>query len=58
MPTAPPTREEAERRFRELLRGAELEEPDEILPHVDGLLCLWHEPKVAVVIDLEWEDAG
>ena len=48
-----PTRADAEQAFRELLRNAELTEPDEILPHEDGILCLWHAQKVAVVIDLE-----
>jgi hypothetical protein len=53
MPELPPTRENAERLMRRLLRDNDLPQPDEILPHEDGILCLWHEPKVAVVIDLE-----
>jgi hypothetical protein len=48
-----PTREDAERRIRELLRENDLPQPDEIVPHEDGILCLWHEQKVAVVIELE-----
>lgn len=39
--------------MRELLRAAEIPEPDEILPHDDGIVCLWHEQKLAVVVDLE-----
>jgi hypothetical protein len=53
MPELPPTRENAEHLMRRLLRENDLPQPDEILPHEDGILCLWHEPKVAVVIDLE-----
>ena len=49
-----PTREQAERAMRELLADHDLPEPDEILDHEDGgIVCLWHEPKVAVVVDLE-----
>lgn len=48
-----PTRENAEHLMRHLLRENDLPQPDEVLPHMDGgILCLWHEPKVAVVIDL------
>jgi hypothetical protein len=47
-------RDEAERAMRRLLREHELPEPDEILDHEDGgIVCLWHEPKVAIVVDLE-----
>jgi hypothetical protein len=49
-----PTREQAERAMRQLLADHDLPEPDEILDHEDGgIVCLWHEPKVAVVVDLE-----
>ena len=49
-----PSREQAERAMRQLLADHDLPEPDEILDHEDGgILCLWHEPKVAVVVDLE-----
>jgi hypothetical protein len=47
-------RDAAERAMRCLLREHELPEPDEILDHEDGgIVCLWHEPKVAIVVDLE-----
>jgi hypothetical protein len=49
-----PGRDEAERAMRHLLREHELPEPDEILDHEDGgIVCLWHEPKLAIVVDLE-----
>ena len=47
-------RDEAERAMRRLLREHELPEPDEILDHEDGgIVCLWHGPKVAIVVDPE-----
>jgi len=47
-------RDEAKRAMRLLLREHELPEPDEILDHEDGgIVCLWHGPKVAIVVDLE-----
>jgi hypothetical protein len=47
-------RDEAERAMRRLLREHALPEPDEILDHEDGgIVCLWHGPKVAIVVDLE-----
>jgi hypothetical protein len=47
-------RDEAERAMRRLLREHDLPEPDEILDHEDGgIVCLWHESKVVVVVDLE-----
>jgi hypothetical protein len=50
----PPTRVDAERAFLGLLREHDLPEPDEIRDHDDGgILCLWHEPKLAVIIGLE-----
>jgi hypothetical protein len=49
-----PSREQAERAMRQLLADHDLPEPDEILDHEDGgIVCLWHEPKVAVVVDLD-----
>jgi hypothetical protein len=37
--------------MRRLLAEASLPQPDEVLPHEDwGILCLSHEPKVAVII--------
>jgi hypothetical protein len=52
--TEPRTREGAERVMRRLLAENDLPEPDEIRDHEDGgIVCLWHGPKVAVVVDLE-----
>jgi hypothetical protein len=56
MPAPPPTRGEAEAAVRRLLSENSLPQPDEVLPHEDGgILCLWHETKVAVIIDLDEE---
>jgi uncharacterized protein YfaA (DUF2138 family) len=45
-------REEAERAMRRLLREHDLPEPDEILDHDDGgIVCLWHGPKLAIVVE-------
>jgi hypothetical protein len=53
-----PGRDEAERAMRCLLREHELPAPDEILDHEDGgIVCLWHEPKLAIVVDLERRSA-
>ena len=47
-------RDEAERAMRRLLREHDLPEPDEILDHEDGgIVCLWHGPKVAIVVGPE-----
>ena len=47
-------RDEAERAMRRLLRDHDLPEPDEILDHEEGgIVCLWHGPRVAIVVDLE-----
>ncbi len=52
MPTPFPGRDEAEATMRRLLTENSLPQPDEVLPHEDGgILCLWHEPKVVVIID-------
>jgi hypothetical protein len=40
--------------MRRVLREHDLPEPDEILDHEEGgIVCLWHGPKVAIVVDLE-----
>jgi hypothetical protein len=40
--------------MRRLLDEHDLPQPDEIQAHQDGgILCLWHEPKIAVIIDLD-----
>ena len=47
-------RDEAERAMRRLLREHELPDPDEILDHEDGgIVCLWHGPKVAIIVEVE-----
>jgi hypothetical protein len=49
-----PSRDDAEQAMLRLLRANELPEPDEIRDHEDGgIVCLWHGPKVAVIVDLE-----
>jgi hypothetical protein len=50
----PPTSQHraAERAFRELLADAELPPPDEVEYDDGSVVFLWHETKVAVVIDL------
>ncbi len=54
MTAPPPTRDDAEAAMRRLLSENSLPQPDEVLPHEDGgIRCLWHEPKVAVIIDLD-----
>jgi hypothetical protein len=38
--------------MRRLLTEASLPQPDEVHPHEDGgIVCLWYEPKLAVIID-------
>jgi hypothetical protein len=47
-------RDEAERAMLRLLREHDLPEPDEILDHEEGgIVCLWHEPQVAIIVDPE-----
>jgi hypothetical protein len=49
-----PSRDDAEQAVRRLLRANDLPEPDEIRDHEDGgIVCLWHGPKAAVIVDLE-----
>jgi hypothetical protein len=51
MPTQHP-HHEVERRFRALMSEAGLPEPDAVSHEPDALVCLWHGPKVAVVVEL------
>ncbi len=38
--------------MRRLLEDGDLQQPDEILPHPDGgIVCLWHEEQLAVIVD-------
>jgi hypothetical protein len=51
---APTTRHhEAEAAFRRLIDDGEFAEPDEVRYDDDSVVFLWHEPKLAVVVDLE-----
>lgn len=44
--------------MRDLCERGDLPQPDEILPHEGGgIVCLWHEQKVAIVVDPD-EPAG
>jgi hypothetical protein len=54
MAHAPTRREDAELRFREIAAQAGLPEPDEVVYHEDDeeLEFLWHEQKLAVVVEL------
>jgi hypothetical protein len=52
MSTEPESRDEIERGMRRLLREHDLPQPDDILDHEDGgIICLWHESKVAIIVD-------
>jgi hypothetical protein len=52
MPESRPSRDEIEDAMRVLLRDHDLPEPDEIAPHEDGgIVCLWHDRKVAIIVD-------
>ena len=52
MSTAFPGPDEAEAAMRRLLAEASLPQPDEVRPHENGgIVCFWHESKVAVIID-------
>ena len=54
-----PQREAMEESMRRLLERGDLPEPDEILPHEDGgIVCLWHEQGVAVVVDPDERERG
>jgi len=45
-------REQMEAAMRDLLERGGLEQPDLVLPHEDGgIVCLWHERMLAVVVD-------
>ena len=57
----------AERAFRELLPEAGLPQPDEVEYREESVVFLWHETKLAVIVDLdgtgvedeaEWEDGA
>ena len=49
-------RDRIEWAMRRLLSDAELPEPDEVLPHEGGgIVCLWHDRRVAIVVDPDGE---
>jgi hypothetical protein len=38
--------------MRDLLERGDLPQPDEILPHESGgIVCLWHDQQVAIIVD-------
>jgi hypothetical protein len=44
--------------MRDLCARGDLPQPDEVLPHEGGgIVCLWHEQKIAIVVDPD-EPAG
>jgi hypothetical protein len=43
----------AERALRELLPGAGLPQPDEVEYREESVVFLWHETKLAVIVDLD-----
>src|SRR3954469_17831514 len=49
--------EAAERAFRELLPEAGLPQPDEVEYREESVVFLWHETKLAVIVDLDGTDA-
>jgi hypothetical protein len=49
--------EEAERRMRQLLADAGLPLPDEVQHGETSIRLLWHDRKVAVVVELETFEA-
>jgi hypothetical protein len=55
-----PDHRDAERRMREIVRNADLPEPDEVRYEFDPdeVVLMWNEPKLAVVIDLEDDGPG
>jgi hypothetical protein len=48
-----PRHDAAETRFRQLLRDAEVDEPDRVEYAMEELTFFWDGPKVAVVVELD-----
>jgi hypothetical protein len=48
----------AERALRELLPDAGLPQPDEVEYREESVVFLWHETKLAVIVDLDGTGAG
>jgi hypothetical protein len=49
--------EAAERAMRELLTGEGLPQPDEVEYRDESIVLLWHDTKLAVVVELEDDEA-
>jgi len=49
------TPEEAEEYFRQMLADGEIDQPDDVEydPAANELVFFWHEPKLAVVLELD-----
>ncbi len=43
----------AESQFRELIRSADLAQPDDVEYTPESVIFRWYEPQVAVVVDLD-----
>jgi len=54
-PPLNPTPDQAEEYFRQMLADGEIEQPDEVEydPAANELVFFWHEPKLAVVLELD-----
>ncbi len=54
-PPSNPTPDQAEEYFRQMLADGEIEQPDEVEydPAANELIFFWHEPKLAVVLELD-----
>jgi hypothetical protein len=48
---------DAESRFRELLDAAVLPEPDDVEYEPESVIFYWHEPRVAIFVDLDGADS-
>ena len=50
-----PTPDEAEEHFRQVLADGDIEQPDDVEydPAANELIFFWHEPKLAVVLELD-----
>ena len=58
-PSMESQREEMEAAMRQLLERGGLAQPDLVLPHEDGgIVCLWHEQMLAVVVDPDEFEPG
>ena len=48
-----PTHEAAEADFRRMVESFDLTPPDDVDYTPDSVIFLWHEPKLAVVVELD-----